>query len=139
MDYRRYDDMISVRLDKGEEICEQLLAVAQKEQIVGASVSGIGAVSDFVVGLFDPEKKQFGENHFIGYYEVTALNGNLSIKDGKPYLHLHMSCADAQGNVVGGHLAKATISLTGEIFIQILNGSVGRTFDGEIGLNTFAF
>lgn len=139
MDYRRYDDMISVRLDKGEEICEQLLAVAQKEQIVGASVSGIGAVSDFVVGLFDPEKKQFGENHFTGYYEVTALGGNLSIKDGKPYLHLHMSCADAQGRVVGGHLAKATISLTGEIFIQVQNGGIGRRFDAEVGLNTFAF
>ena len=139
MDYRRYDDRIVVRLDKGEEICDQLLIIAEKERIGAASVSGIGAVSDFVVGLFDPEKKQFGENHFAGYYEVTALNGNLSTKNGEPYLHLHMSCADAQGHVVGGHLAKATISLTGEIFIQILNGSVDRTFDAEVGLNTFAF
>ena len=139
MDYRRYGDTVVVRLDKGEEICRTLLAIAEKEQIGAASVSGIGAVSDFVVGLFDPEKKQFGENHFTGYYEVTALGGNLSTKEGKPYLHLHMSCADARGHVVGGHLAQATISLTGEIFMQVLNGSVGRAFDTEVGLNTFAF
>ena len=139
MDYRRFDDTIVVRLDKGEEICRTLLAIAKKEQIGAAIVSGIGAVSDFAVGLFDPEKKQFGENHFTGYYEVTALGGNLSTKDGEPYLHLHMSCADAQGHMVGGHLAQATISLTGEIFIQVLHGSVGRAFDAEVGLNIFAF
>ena len=139
MDYRRFDDTIVVRLDKGEEICHQILAVAQKEQITAASVSGIGAVSDLVVGLFDPKKKQFGENHFTDYYEVTALNGNLSVKDGAPYLHLHMSCADARGHMFGGHLTRATISLTGEIFIRVLNGSIGRTFDEETGLNTFAF
>lgn len=139
MDYRKFGDTVVVRLDKGEEICRSLLQIAQNEKITAASVSGIGAVSDFVVGLFDPEKKQFGENHFTGYYEVTAVTGNLTTKDGAPYLHLHMSCADAQGHVVGGHLAQATISLTGEIFIQVINGNVGRAFDEKVGLNTFAF
>ena len=139
MDYRRFEDTIVVRLDKGEEICRQLLEIAKKEQIPAAAVSGIGAVNDFVVGLFDPEKKQFGENHFTGYYEVTAITGNLSTKAGAPYLHLHMSCADAQGHMVGGHLSCGTISLTGEITLQVLNGSVERSFDAGIGLNTFDF
>lgn len=139
MDFRRYGDTIVVRLDKGEEICQSLLTIAEREQIGAAVVSGIGAVSDLVVGLFDPEKKQFGENHFVGYYEVTALDGNLSQKDGKPYLHLHMSCADAGGHMIGGHLARATISLTGEIFIRVLDGSMSRRFDEKLGLNTVAF
>ena len=139
MEYRRFDDHIAVRLDKGEEICARLLEIAEKEQIGAAAISGIGAVSDFVVGLYDPEKKRFGENHFTGYYEVTAITGSLTTKDGAPYLHLHMSCADARGRVFGGHLARATISLTGEIFIRVLNGSIGRAFDEETGLNTFAF
>lgn len=139
MDYRRYGDTVIVRLDKDEEICRELLAVAEKEQIRTASVSGIGAVSAFTVGLFDPEKKQFGENRFTGYYEVTALNGNLSTRNGEPYLHLHMSCADAEGHLVGGHLARATISLTAEIFLHEADGCVERSFDAETGLNTFAF
>ena len=139
MEYRRFDDHIAVRLDKGEEICARLLEIAEKEKIGAAAISGIGAVSDFAVGLYDPEKKQFGENHFTGYYEVTAITGNLTTKDGVPYLHLHMSCADAQGHMVGGHLARATISLTGELFLQVLPGAVGRSFDEETGLNVFAF
>ena len=139
MDYRRFGDTIVVRLDQGEEICRQLLMIAKKENITAAAVSGIGATDDFAVGLFDPEKKQFGENHFTGYYEITAITGNLSTKDGEPYLHLHMSCADAQGKMVGGHLAYATISLTGEIFLQLCNGTVERRRDEALGLNCFAF
>ena len=139
MDYRRFDHTIAVRLDKGEEICGQLLEIAKKEKIGAAAVSGIGAVSDMTVGLFDPEKKRFCENRFFGYYEVTAITGNLSTMNGEPYLHLHMSCADARGHTVGGHLAQATISLTGEIFLQVLDGSIDRRFDAEIGLNTFVF
>ncbi len=139
MDYRRFDDTIVVRLDKGEEICSRILEIAEKEQIGGAVVSGIGAVSDFVVGLFDPVKKQFVENRFTDYYEVTAITGNLSRKDSMPYLHLHMSCADARGRMVGGHLTQATISLTAEIFLRVLDGSIDRRFDAETGLNTFAF
>ena len=37
--------------------------------------------------------------------------------------------------VKGGHLVRANISATGEIFIQKIAGEVGRRFDEEIGLN----
>ena len=33
MDYKRFDDTILVRMDRGEEILEQVKAVALKEQV----------------------------------------------------------------------------------------------------------
>lgn len=44
MEYRRFDKTIIVRLDKGEEILEQVKELALKERIKLASVQALGAV-----------------------------------------------------------------------------------------------
>jgi len=59
--------------------------------------------------------------------------------DGEVYLHLHVTLADETCHVYGGHLNSATISATGEIIIDVIDGSVGRQFSTEIGLNLFEF
>lgn len=52
MEYRRFDKTIIVRLDKGEEILEQVKELALKERIKLASVQALGAVDRFTVGVF---------------------------------------------------------------------------------------
>ena len=59
--------------------------------------------------------------------------------DGEYYAHLHMSAGGADGSVVGGHLNRAIVSATCEMFITILDGTVERRFDGDTGLNLFEF
>ena len=51
MDYRRFGDRIIARIDKGEEIHEQLKSIALRENIKLAEVSALGAVDDFTVGV----------------------------------------------------------------------------------------
>ena len=59
--------------------------------------------------------------------------------NGEPYIHLHMSAGDADGNVRGGHLSRAVISATGELVVTVIDGEIDRKFDPEIGLNLFYF
>lgn len=139
MDYRRYGDTILVRLDRGEDICEQVLAVAKKEKVTAASVTGIGATDDFTVGVFDLEKKGYHEFHFTGNHEITALAGNVTTMHGETYLHLHINCANGQGQVVGGHLMRSRISLTCEIFLHLCGGKADRTHDDALNLNRITF
>ena len=66
MEYRRFGDTIIARMDKGEEIIEQVRRIAEAEKIGLASIEALGALNDFNVGLFDVTEKKFHGNHFHG-------------------------------------------------------------------------
>ena len=139
MEYRRFGDTLVVRIDKNEEITEQIRAVAEREEIKLASVQALGAVDDFTVGVFDTRTKTYASNRFQGAYEIVSLTGTISTMDGAFYLHLHMSAGDGSGAVFGGHLNRANVSATCEMVIRVIPGQVDRAFSQEIGLNLFRF
>ena len=61
--------------------------------------------------------------------------GNVSLKDGKPFIHAHILLADEQGKTIGGHLFSETIIYAGEINLQELTGKpMKRTYDSNTGL-----
>ena len=70
---------------------------------------------------------------------ILALGITLTTKAGEPYGHFHMSFGDGQGRVFGGHLNRAVVSATCELVLQVLEGTVERAMDEEIGLNLMVF
>ena len=139
MEYRRFDSTYVIRLEKGEEITEQLKVFAEKEGVKLATVQAIGAVNDFTVGAFNTTEKKYYSNDFQGTYEIVSLLGTITTKDGAFYSHLHMCAADEAGRAVGGHLNRAVISATCEMVVAALPGTVEREFSDEVGLNLFKF
>lgn len=139
MQYKRFDNTVFLRIDKGEEILEQLQAMAQAEHITLASVQALGAVDDFTVGVFNTAEKKYYANHFEGMYEIVSLTGTITTKNGEFYAHLHMSAGDDKGLVVGGHLNRAVVSATCEMVVTVVPGTVERVFNEDVGLNLFQF
>lgn len=139
MDYRRFGDRIVARIDKGEEIHEQLRAIALQENIRLAEISALGAVDDFTVGVYKVAEKKYYANSFQGPFEIVSLTGTITTMNGEYYAHLHMSAGDEKGEVFGGHLNCAMVSATCEMVISILDGTVERCYDSEVGLNLFEF
>ena len=139
MDYRRFGDMIVLRIDRGEEICEQLKEMAMKENIRLAEISALGAVNDFTVGVFRTGEKKYYANRFTGDHEIVSLTGTISTMNGAYYAHLHMSAGNEKGQVFGGHLNSARVSATCEMVVRVIDGSVERAFNEDVGLNLFSF
>ena len=139
MEYRKFDSTIIARIDKGEEILEKVKEIALKENIKLASISALGAVNDFTVGVFKTDEKKYYSNSFQGYFEITSLTGTINTMNGEFYTHILMSAGNEKGEVFGGHLNRAVVSATCEMVITIIDGSVDRYFDEEIGLNLFKF
>ena len=137
MTYKRFDNTIIVRIDRGEEIVEQVKAVALSENIKLASVNALGAVDDFTIGLFDVGEKKYHTNSFQGAYEIVSLMGTINTMNGEFYTHLHMGAGNVKGEVVGGHLNRAVVSAVCEMVITVIDGTVDRYFDEGIGLNLF--
>lgn len=139
MEYKRFNNTIVARLDRGEEILTEIEKIAKAENIKFAKVSAIGAVNDFTVGVYDVDKKEYKANSFTGDFELLSLLGNINTMNGEYYCHLHMSAGNEKGEVFGGHLNRAVISVTCEMFIDIIDGTVDRKHDDNIGINLFKF
>lgn len=139
MEYRKFKNHIIARIDRGEEITEKIRDIATRENIKLAHISALGAVKEFTAGVFKTSEKKYYSNHFTGDFEIVSLTGTITVMDGEFYSHLHMSAGDAEGKVFGGHLNRAVVSATCELVIDILDGTVEREFNEEIGLNLFRF
>ncbi|MBQ4251618.1 MAG: DNA-binding protein [Erysipelotrichaceae bacterium] len=139
MEYKRIDNVIVARIDRGEEILKAISLIARAENIKLANINALGALSEFTVGVYNVEKRQYFKNDFSGAYEIVSLTGSINTMDGKYYSHLHLCAADEKGQAFGGHLNRAIISATCEMFIYILDGTVDRFRDPVTGLNLFKF
>ena len=139
MEYKRFDNTIIARIDKREEILEQLKVIAINENIKLASINALGAIDDFTVGVYKIDEKKYYSNSFKGYYEITSLTGTISTMDGEYYAHLHMSAGNEKGEVFGGHLNRAVVSAVCEMVISVIDGKVDRIYDEGTGLNIFKF
>ena len=139
MEYRKFGDTYIVRLDPGEEILTQLKVFAEQEGVKMASVTALGAVKDFTVGVFDANAKVYRSNRFQGVYEIVSLVGTINTMNDAFYCHLHMCAADQEGHAFGGHLNEAVISATCELVVTCLPGRTDRVFSDEVGLNLISF
>ena len=139
MEYKKVKNHIIVRLDVGEEIISSIMNILKNEKISFATVTGIGSTNNFTVGTYDVTNQLYKKSNYKGVYEIVSLLGNTSTMNNEPYIHIHMSAADKNNNVVGGHLNEAYISATAEIVLEIIEANVDRIKDPNTGLNIFKF
>jgi predicted DNA-binding protein with PD1-like motif len=118
----------------GQEVMRGLLAFARKHTLTAGHLTGIGAVSDAVIGYFDPEKKAYLRNHETGQAEVLSLTGNLALNGNEPFFHVHVALGRREGAARGGHLFEATVRPTVELVLTTYARPVRRRIDAEWGL-----
>ena len=139
MDYRKYGNIMLLRIDRGEEVIQCLTDAGNKENIRLAQVSAVGAADSLTIGLFDTRTKKYTTVDLNGENEITAMEGTITRMDGKIYLHLHITVSDEEFHAFGGHLNRAVISGTCEVVMHLIDGEVNRKFDNGVGLNLIDF
>ena len=113
MEYMKFDDAYVVRLDRGEEIVESLTKICDRGKDHTGNDRGYRAAADHaVIGLYNVGEQVYHKTELNGPMEITALTGNVSMMDGKTYLHIHINLCDEKMNVKGGHLNECRISAT---------------------------
>ena len=92
-----------------------------------------------MVSVYDVPTKTFYKKEFNEPMEISNLCGTVTRKDGRVYLHLHVTMCDKNLLAHGGHVNELRISATCEMVVRILGGEVGRELNEETGLNVFRF
>jgi len=110
-----------LRVPEGEDLLEFVNRFAGEKEIKTAIVKGIGSLRNPVVGYYSEEIKNYKRIELLGTFEMLTLLGNVSLKDGKPFAHLHVTLGNASGDVFGGHLMKGEVFVA-ELYVQELLG-----------------
>ena len=134
MEYKRIENKIVFRLEKGDRLMESTQKIATTENVKMASINGIGACSKIEMGYIDLSIKEYVFKTFEGNLEILQATGNITLKDGEPFPHIHISVSNDECKAFGGHLNEATISATFEGVMQIIDYEIHREFNEDLGL-----
>ncbi|MDH5490913.1 MAG: DUF296 domain-containing protein [Myxococcales bacterium] len=126
------------RLERGDDPIEALSRLAVEQGIQSAWVRGIGAFESVRVCEYDQADRRYSESvHIEAPTEILCLEGNVSIKQGVPFAHLHVTLSreTASGiQVLGGHLLAGKV-FAAELMIECFDDlSLRREADPATGL-----
>lgn len=131
---RQNDGLLIVSLERGDDVRGEIEALAFQEGIGGAELTGIGAIEGPELGFYDLAAKTYLRRTFEGIYELLALQGNLTMRDGKPFLHAHAALGGRDFQSFGGHLFEAKVGVVVEMFIRPTDAPLLRIPCEKIGL-----
>lgn len=123
------------KLRYGCDLLESLTNVCSDREVRLGRIKAIGAVQKACLGYYNQKTRTYQFTTFDRPLEITDLTGNVSLKDGKPFVHAHVTLADEAGRSYGGHLAPGTVVFACEFILESFEGpAFHRRPDEETGL-----
>jgi uncharacterized protein len=87
------------------------------------------------LGFWKPDQRADDDREFDEQLEVVSFVGNASVRDGEPFLHLHVALGRADLWVVGGHLDEAVVHPAIEVWLRTEDVDLQRRRDPATGLD----
>ncbi|MFQ6616953.1 MAG: PPC domain-containing DNA-binding protein [Fidelibacterota bacterium] len=123
-------------LSYGCDLLEEITLICQKENIETGRIEALGAVQKACVAFYNQEAHEYRFLTLNQPLEITKLIGNVSLKDGNPFVHAHITLADETGKAYGGHLAAGTKVFACEFILESFEGPLfQRELDVKTGLS----
>lgn len=128
-----------LRLDLGDTFPGDVPVHLERQGVRFATVQGIGAFREARIGYLDHSTGRYGSQVVRGDLEVVSLLGNVTLKDGKPFFHVHTTIATKEGTTLAGHLFEAEVGATLELFVHPLAAEVRREKHPDLDLMRATF
>ncbi|MBN1485343.1 MAG: DNA-binding protein [Chloroflexia bacterium] len=123
------------RLPEDGDITAALTSFCREKEIHTGWITAIGTVRWAVLGFFDQETQAYQRIPIEQEMEIVSCQGNVSLKGGDPFVHLHAILSDKEGKAYAGHLFESEV-FVGEFWLQELQGPVlQRKEDPQTGLS----
>lgn len=123
------------RLATGSDLVEEIERLCAEQGIRAAWVSVVGAVQRAAFAYYDQAALHYVEVGSDEHHELSGFAGNVSMKEGKPFLHAHATFSNRDGETVGGHLLPGNPVWVAEVTLREMTGvELERTPDEMTGL-----
>lgn len=124
-----------INVEHNSELIQFLAKIAEENKIVIATFTAIGALKSAKIAFYNQEKHDYHSIPIETPHEMVSCIGNISIKDGKPFIHAHVVLANEAGNVKAGHLLEGIV-FASEVYLTELKGlKLDRKHDEITGLS----
>ena len=110
-----------VSLAQGEDLLEGLNEAVEELGVEAGTLQVIGGLEVATVGYFDPKAGEYRKIP-TGHVEISSGLGNISIREGKPFIHLHLVLSGPDGTSVGGHAMEGCRAYVVEAYLRKLGG-----------------
>ncbi len=121
-------------LGTGDEFFVSLTDFAKKNRIEGGSFSGIGAFQQATIAYWNLQAKEYERIEIEEQVEVLALSGSLARSRDDVKIHAHAVLGRRYGSTIGGHLMRAVVLPTLELFVVDYGTRLTRRKDETTGL-----
>jgi hypothetical protein len=121
-------------LEYGSDLTEGIVSFCKSKKIVSGSVFFVGAVQNAVIGYYSQSGKKYKKIAVNKKMEIVSGIGNISMKEGRLFLHAHVALADSKGRVIGGHLFSPPPVFACEVTVSPDGPARTRQFDKKTGL-----
>jgi predicted DNA-binding protein with PD1-like motif len=126
---------LMVRLKPDADLVQSVTELASNKGIEAGSFTAIGALKRARLAYFDQKDNKYREITIDSPHEMASCTGNISLKDGQPFVHAHVVLADETGNTRAGHLVEGTV-FAAEVHMHQLKGPrLERQYDKTTGLS----
>lgn len=123
------------RFETGDDILERLTQLVLQQQVSAGSFTALGTVERATVGYFTGNGN-YSSISLQGPLEILSCVGNVSLKEGSPFVHAHITLSDKEGRAYGGHLMPGCkVGATFEFTLQAYDDiKLQRKFDAKTRL-----
>ena len=125
--------------DKGDEVTVSILEFARENQLKASYFTALGSFSNVTLGFFERARKDYKRIEIEEQVECMSLLGNIAQDEsGQHKLHAHVVIGKSDGSAHGGHLLKAHVWPTLELFLTETSETLQRQVDEETNLPLIA-
>ena len=121
-------------LHTGNDALAAITEFAVRNRIEGASFSAIGAFQEATIAYWNWDTKKYEHIEVPEQVEVLALTGSIARAGNDPKLHAHVVLGRRDGSTIGGHLVRAVVRPTLEVFMVDFGARLTRRKDQATGL-----
>jgi predicted DNA-binding protein with PD1-like motif len=110
-----------VSLERGEDLLDGLNRAVAELGFRAATLQVIGGLEEATLGYLDPDTQEYVRTT-TGHVEIASGLGNVSVRDGEPFIHLHLVVSGSDGAARGGHAMEGCRAFVVEAYLRELTG-----------------